>query len=54
VSLKRRHHTGAFEGARREALLELVTALLAMMRGINDFFDSTDILEVMVMRVSKD
>jgi hypothetical protein len=46
VSLKRRRHAGAFEGAQRGALLELVAALLAVMHSINNFFNSTDALEV--------
>jgi hypothetical protein len=46
VSLQRRRHAGAFGGAQRGALLELVAALLAVMRGINDFFDGANVLEV--------
>jgi hypothetical protein len=47
MSLKRRHYAGTFGGARQEALLKLVTALLAMICGINDLFDCTNVLEVL-------
>jgi cytochrome bd-type quinol oxidase subunit 2 len=46
VRLERRRHTGAFGGAQRGALLKLIAVLLAVMRGINNFFDSAYALEV--------
>jgi hypothetical protein len=47
MSLKRRHHAGIFGGAKQEALLKLVTALLAVIHGINNLFDRTNVLEVL-------